>query len=160
MKLSLHIDSENGNINEYHGELLEQNSNSIKVRLDNSINVAKNTPCKIQVTVGNVLYCWDKATINPTSGLTAGSNSTNILTIIITTRPSIVLLQLKRPVRLTPESLTTSVLTDLLSFLIIHSLQTARVLKSLYRLKTSTFLATQFLKVKSFVHQTMKACIS
>ena len=90
MKLSLHIDSENGNINEYHGELLEQNSSSIKVRLDNSINVAKNTPCKIQVTVGNVLYCWDKATINPTSGLTAGSNSTNILTIIITTRPSIV----------------------------------------------------------------------
>lgn len=90
MKLSLHIDSENGNINEYHGELLEQNSNSIKVRLDNSINVAKNTPCKVQVTVGNVLYCWDKAAINPTSGLTAGSNSTNILTIIITTRPSIV----------------------------------------------------------------------
>lgn len=90
MKLSLHIDSENGNINEYHGELLEQNSNSIKVRLDNSINVAKNTPCKIQVTVGNVLYCWDKAAINPTSGLINASNSTNILTIIITTRPSIV----------------------------------------------------------------------
>ena len=90
MKLSLHIDSENGNINEYHGELLEQNSSSIKVRLDNSINVAKNTPCKIQVTVGNVLYCWDKATINPTSGLTAGSSSTNTLTITITTRPSIV----------------------------------------------------------------------
>lgn len=90
MKLSLHIDSENGNINEYHGELLEQNSNNIKVRLDNSINVAKNTPCKVQVTVGNVLYCWDKATINPTSGLTAGSSSTNTLTITITTRPSIV----------------------------------------------------------------------
>ena len=90
MKLSLFIDSENGNINEYHGELLEQNSNSIKVRLDNSINVAKNTPCKVQVTVGNVLYCWDKATINPTSGLTAGSSSTNTLTITITTRPSIV----------------------------------------------------------------------
>ena len=90
MKLSLFIDSENGNINEYHGELLEQNSNSIKVRLDNSINVAKNTPCKVQVTVGNVLYCWDKAAINPTSGLTAGSSSTNTLTITITTRPSIV----------------------------------------------------------------------
>lgn len=90
MKLSLFIDSENGNINEYPGEFLEQNSNSIKVRLDNSINVAKNTPCKVQVTVGNVLYCWDKATINPTSGLTAGSSSTNTLTITITTRPSIV----------------------------------------------------------------------
>ena len=90
MKLSLFIDSENGNINEYHGEFLEQNSNSIKVRLDNSINVAKNTPCKVQVTVGNVLYCWDKAAINPTSGLTAGSSSTNTLTITITTRPSIV----------------------------------------------------------------------
>ena len=57
---------------------------------DNSINVAKNTPCKVQVTVGNVLYCWDKATINPTSGLTAGNSSTNTLTITITTRPSIV----------------------------------------------------------------------
>lgn len=45
---------------------------------------------KVQVTVGNVLYCWDKAAINPTSGLTAGSSSTNPLTITITTRPSIV----------------------------------------------------------------------
>ena len=90
MKLSIFIDSENGNSNEYHGELLEQNNNSIKVRLDNSINIAKNTPCKVQVTVGNVLYCWDKAAINPTSGLIAGSSSTNTLTITITTRPSIV----------------------------------------------------------------------
>ena len=90
MKLSIFIDSENGNSNEYHGELLEQNSDSIKVRLSNSINIAKNTPCKIQVTVGNVLYCWDKAAINPTSGLIAGSSSTNTLTITITTRPSIV----------------------------------------------------------------------
>ena len=90
MKLSIFIDSENGNSNEYHGELLEQNNNSIKVRLDNSINIAKNTPCKVQVTVGNVLYCWDKAAINPTSGLIAGSSSTNTLTITITTRPSII----------------------------------------------------------------------
>ena len=51
--------------NTYHGELVEETPQGISVTLPSSARIPETTPCHIQVTVGNVLYCWDKAKIFP-----------------------------------------------------------------------------------------------
>lgn len=47
----------------YHGELVEETPQGISLTLPSSARITETTPCHVQVTAGNVLYCWDKAKI-------------------------------------------------------------------------------------------------
>ena len=48
----------------YHGELISQDENTLTVSLKKSPALAAGIKCDIQVTAGNVLYCWNKATVS------------------------------------------------------------------------------------------------
>lgn len=65
----------------YHGELVEETPQGISITLPSSARIPETTPCHIQVTVGNVLYCWDKAKIFP--------DNNGIYQIQISSRPKI-----------------------------------------------------------------------
>ena len=67
--------------NTYHGELVEETPQGISITLPTSARITETTPCHIQVTVGNVLYCWDKAKIFP--------DNIGIYQIQISSRPKI-----------------------------------------------------------------------
>ena len=65
----------------YHGELVEETPQGISVTLPSSVRIPETTPCHVQVTAGNVLYCWDKAKIFP--------DNNGIYQIQISSRPKI-----------------------------------------------------------------------
>lgn len=67
--------------NTYHGELVEETPQGISITLPSSARIPETTPCHVQVTVGNVLYCWDKAKIFP--------DNNGIYQIQISSRPKI-----------------------------------------------------------------------
>ena len=48
----------------FHGEVLKQYSNQIILSLEEKISLRNSESCSIQITVGNVLYCWDNASIH------------------------------------------------------------------------------------------------
>ncbi len=48
---------------EYHGEVRSVAENSISLILSDNPQLNGSEPCKVQVTVDNVLYCWDQAQI-------------------------------------------------------------------------------------------------
>ena len=65
----------------YHGELVSETPQGITITLPSSARITETTPCHVQVTVGNVLYCWDKAKIIP--------DDNGIYQIQISSRPKI-----------------------------------------------------------------------
>ena len=65
----------------YHGELVAETPQGISLTLPSSLSISETTPCHVQVTVGNVLYCWDKAKIFP--------DDNGIYQIQISSRPKI-----------------------------------------------------------------------
>lgn len=65
----------------YHGELVEETPQGISLTLPSSARITETTPCHVQVTAGNVLYCWDKAKIFP--------DNNGIYQIQIISRPKI-----------------------------------------------------------------------
>ena len=65
----------------YHGELVEETPQGISLTLPSSARITETTPCHVQVTAGNVLYCWDKAKIFP--------DDNGIYQIQISSRPKI-----------------------------------------------------------------------
>lgn len=65
----------------YHGELVEETPQGISLTLPSSARITETTPCHIQVTAGNVLYCWDKAKIFP--------DDNGIYQVQISSRPKI-----------------------------------------------------------------------
>lgn len=67
--------------NTYHGELVEETPQGISLTLPSSARITETTPCHVQVTAGNVLYCWDKAKIFP--------DNNGIYQIQISSRPKI-----------------------------------------------------------------------
>lgn len=67
--------------NTYHGELVEETPQGISITLPSSARITETTPCHIQVTAGNVLYCWDKAKIFP--------DDNGIYQVQISSRPKI-----------------------------------------------------------------------
>ncbi|WP_337473519.1 methyl-accepting chemotaxis protein, partial [Jutongia sp.] len=67
--------------NTYHGELVEETPQGISITLPSSARITETTPCHVQVTAGNVLYCWDKAKIFP--------DNNGIYQIQISSRPKI-----------------------------------------------------------------------
>lgn len=67
--------------NTYHGELVEETPQGISLTLPSSARITETTPCHVQVTAGNVLYCWDKAKIFP--------DDNGIYQVQISSRPKI-----------------------------------------------------------------------
>lgn len=48
---------------QYLGELIEQLPEGLLVSCQKKLTVNGSASCMLQVTAGNILYCWDKATI-------------------------------------------------------------------------------------------------
>lgn len=65
----------------YHGELVAETPQGISLTLTSTLSITETTPCHVQVTVGNVLYCWDKAKIFP--------DNNGIYQVQISSRPKI-----------------------------------------------------------------------
>lgn len=69
---------------QYLGELIEQLPEGLLVSCQKKLTVNGSASCMLQVTAGNILYCWDKATISP-----APESGEHAFRITITTRPRI-----------------------------------------------------------------------
>ena len=69
---------------QYLGELIEQLPEGLLVSCQKKLTVNGSASCMLQVTAGNILYCWDKATISP-----APESGEHAFKITITTRPRI-----------------------------------------------------------------------
>lgn len=61
MKVQVELDSV-----EYHGELFEQQEQSLLVRFSNIAHLDNHSTCRLVVTAGNILYDWDTAEITST----------------------------------------------------------------------------------------------
>lgn len=82
MKIDLQlVDQKDDN---YLGELIEQIPAGLLVSCQKKLTINGSASCMLQVTAGNILYCWDKATISP-----APENGEHAFKITITTRPRI-----------------------------------------------------------------------
>ena len=46
---------------EYHGEFVRQAANGILISLDEKPTISKPVSCRLQITVGNIIYCWEDA---------------------------------------------------------------------------------------------------
>ena len=68
----------------YLGELIEQIPEGLLVSCQKKLSITGTASCMLQVTAGNILYCWDKAAISP-----APESGEHAFKITITTRPRI-----------------------------------------------------------------------
>ena len=69
---------------EYLGELIEQVPEGLLVSCQKELALTDTASCTLQITAGNILYCWDKAVISP-----APEKGAHAFKIIINTRPRI-----------------------------------------------------------------------
>lgn len=69
---------------EYLGELIEQIPEGLLVSCQKELALTDTASCTLQITAGNILYCWDKAVISP-----APEKGAHAFIIIINTRPRI-----------------------------------------------------------------------
>lgn len=69
---------------QYLGELIEQIPEGLLVSCQKELTINGSASCMLQVTAGNILYCWDKAAISP-----APEHGEHAFKITITTRPRI-----------------------------------------------------------------------
>lgn len=69
---------------EYLGELIEQIPEGLLVSCQKEFALTDTASCTLQITAGNILYCWDKAVISP-----APEKGAHAFKIIINTRPRI-----------------------------------------------------------------------
>lgn len=72
------------NTKNFYGEVLARENNTLSVSLTEAPDISDVTECKLQVTVGNVLYCWDTTKIVHTA-----KELSNHFTINIESRPKI-----------------------------------------------------------------------
>ena len=82
MKIDLKVAGQ-GNT-EYLGELIEQIPEGLLVSCQKELALTDTASCTLQITAGNILYCWDKAVISP-----APEKGAHAFKLIINTRPSI-----------------------------------------------------------------------
>ena len=68
----------------YLGELIEQIPEGLLVSCQKKLTINGSASCMLQVTAGNILYCWDKAAISP-----APESGEHAFKVTITTRPRI-----------------------------------------------------------------------
>lgn len=80
MKLTVTL----GETQNYYGEALACENNTLSISLANAPKLPDLTECRLQVTVGNVLYCWNSAKIIHTEKEAASS-----FTVQIESRPKI-----------------------------------------------------------------------
>lgn len=52
---------------EYHGEFVRQTANGILISLDEKPTISKPVSCRLQITVGNIIYCWEDAQLQKDS---------------------------------------------------------------------------------------------
>ena len=69
---------------EYHGEVRSVAENSISLILSDDPQLNGSETCKVQVTVDNVLYCWDQAQIQADT-----ASSSHAYALQLSTRPEI-----------------------------------------------------------------------
>lgn len=69
---------------EFLGELIEQIPEGLLVSCQKELALTDTASCTLQITAGNILYCWDKAAISPAPGKGA-----HTFKIVINTRPRI-----------------------------------------------------------------------
>lgn len=69
---------------EYLGELIEQIPEGLLVSCQKELALTDTASCTLQITAGNILYCWDKAVISP-----APEKGAHAFKIIINTRARI-----------------------------------------------------------------------
>ncbi len=69
---------------EYLGELIEQIPEGLLVSCQKELALTNTASCTLQITAGNILYCWDKAAISP-----APEKGAHAFKIFINTRPRI-----------------------------------------------------------------------
>ena len=69
---------------EYLGELIEQIPEGLLVSCQKALALTDTASCTLQITAGNILYCWDKASISP-----APEKGAHAFKIVINTRPRI-----------------------------------------------------------------------
>lgn len=69
---------------EYLGELIEQIPEGLLVSCQKELALTDTASCTLQITAGNILYCWDKAVISP-----APEKGAHAFKIVINTRPRI-----------------------------------------------------------------------
>lgn len=82
MKISVTFNGDKENATEYQGELIERNDNKLIAHFKNSITLIDKS-CKLQVTVGNVIYCWKNV------DFTTYKNDKNTFLIEVHTQPTI-----------------------------------------------------------------------
>lgn len=82
MKLRLQLTQQDDT--EYLGELIQQTPEGLVVSCQKKLVLKSPAPCKIQITAGNILYVWDKATIAPNT-----AEGPTMFKITIMTRPRI-----------------------------------------------------------------------
>lgn len=80
MKLTVTL----GEMQNYYGEVLACENNTLSISLADAPKLPDLTECRLQVTVGNVLYCWNSAKITHTAKEAASS-----FTVQIESRPKI-----------------------------------------------------------------------
>lgn len=80
MKVIVTLENEN---EARHGELLEQTKDGLTIKLNDNLLLSNPCRCEAQVVVGNVLYCWSKATLQ------TNKNDNKHYDVIITGRPRI-----------------------------------------------------------------------
>ena len=54
-----------GETEPHHGELVEQTQDGLLIKTSEILSLHMVTGCEVQVVVGNVLYCWNKASLDP-----------------------------------------------------------------------------------------------
>lgn len=82
MKIDLQLAGQKDD--KYLGELIEQIPEGLLVSCQKKLTINGSASCMLQVTAGNILYCWDKAAISP-----APESGEHAFRITITTRPRI-----------------------------------------------------------------------
>ena len=82
MKIELQLAGQKDD--KYLGELIEQIPEGLLVSCQKKLSITGTASCMLQVTAGNILYCWDKAAISP-----APESGEHAFKITITTRPRI-----------------------------------------------------------------------
>ena len=55
---------------EYHGEFVKQTTNGILISLEKKPAISKPVSCRLQITVGNIIYCWEDAQLQKDSAST------------------------------------------------------------------------------------------
>lgn len=82
MKIDLQLADQTDD--KYLGELIEQIPEGLLVSCQKKLTINGSASCMLQITAGNILYCWDKATISP-----APESGEHAFKVTITTRPRI-----------------------------------------------------------------------